>query len=124
MRDMNRLFNLFLERLEDRVLFFNLVLLGLKRNPGPIIRAQAKAAEAAAEEAAISLLGDLDLEEMECITSPAASSSNQKKKRAMAAAAAAESKLNQKWGGDGGNEQKIRNKEGKKKRRGKKNRSK
>jgi hypothetical protein len=110
MRDVNRLFNLFLERLEDRVMFFNVVLLGLKRDPGPIIRAQAKAAEAAAEEAAIALLGELDLEEMECNASPAASSSNQKKKRAMAAAAAAESKLNQKWGGDGGNEQKRRNK--------------
>ena len=84
MRDVNRLFNLFLERLEDRVMFFNVVLLGLKRDPGPIIRAQAKAAEAAAEEgAAIALLGELDLEEMECITSPA--TSNRKKKRAMAA---------------------------------------
>ena len=114
MRDVNRLFNLFLERLEDRVMFFNVVFLGLRRNPGTIIRAQAKAAKAVAEEAA-----------MECNNaSPAVSSSNQKKKRAMAAAAAAESKLNEKWGGDGGNEGKRRNKESKKKRRGKKNRSK
>ena len=83
MRDVNRLFNLFLERLEDRVMFFNVVLLGLKRNPDPIIRAQAKADEVAAEEAAIALLGELDLEEMECNASPA--TPNQKKKRAMAA---------------------------------------
>ena len=106
MRDVNRFFNLFLERLEDRVMFFNVVLLGLKRNPDPIIRAQAKAAEAAAEEAAIALLGELDLEEMECNASPA-TSNKKKKQRARAAAAAAEAKLNQKWGGDG-NERKIR----------------
>ena len=69
MRDVNRLFNLFLERLEDRVMFFNVVLLGLKRDPdlmaGDKARAKAKATEAAAEEAAAALLAELDLEERE-----------------------------------------------------------
>ena len=69
MRDMNRLFNLFLERLQDRALFFDKVRLGLRRNPDLMARDKArdkkKAAEAAAEEAAAALLAELDLEEKE-----------------------------------------------------------
>ena len=69
MRDINRLFSLFLERLQDRALFFDKVRLGLKRNPSlmawDVAGAKAQAAEAAAEEAAAALLAELDLEERE-----------------------------------------------------------